>query len=711
MRSTPPEILLLNRIDAPRRSITDDREEPPDRRKLEESRRTPVRPPGPRRADLASAAWLGLAVGLLRSAAWLYQKYQNQVSTIGSMRLNRHYPWMIPLSDLAVFGAVRPVGWNSRAGPAQPGSPGRTRGAGGPWRCSCLLLTDPAAAHARLHGPGARGRVAGGPAAGMARPSTSRRWSGRAWCRALGLAGPADRRPPAQSPGRSTGRPRSRRSGGLAERPARRAGHRPGPSLSLYGYGRETTPNLDRPRRAGVKFDQARSTAPWTLPSHASMFTGRWPHELCQVPRAARSTTDPDARRVPGAATATPPAGSSPTPITATPGSAWHAGSPTTRTSTKNLSTSRSPRSSATPRSAGRSVTPARRDQSPLGPTAAKDAARINGDFLAWLRPAAGPAVLRLPELLRRPHPLCPARRRPSVTSAAGPRPPPTSVLTAWQRFEHAVADERHRRRATWPATPTTTASPTSTPQLGRLFDELERRGVLENTLVIVTSDHGEELGEHGLFGHGRSLYRPELHVPLLIVRPGRVAAGRVVAEPVSLRDLPATVVDLLGLADGSPFPGGSLARSGASPGAASGRAPASAPRSCSAKRTSKNAPTARPPGAARWSRSSPRACPTSATPTAARSSIAWPTTPTRRTTSPKRSPSAPPWSGSGHWPALRFLGDQVLDEELHHPVGARSPEWPASGPTWTSKLLPARWRAWIELQVFDGWTLLSAVP
>ena len=50
--------------------------------------------------------------------------------------------------------------------------------------------------------------------------------------------------------------------------------------LSLYGYGRDTTPNLARLARRGVRFDRARSTAPWTLPSHASMFTGRWPHEL-----------------------------------------------------------------------------------------------------------------------------------------------------------------------------------------------------------------------------------------------------------------------------------------------------------------------------------------------------------------------------------------------------------------------------------------------
>jgi arylsulfatase A-like enzyme len=84
---------------------------------------------------------------------------------------------------------------------------------------------------------------------------------------------------------------------------------------------------------------------------------------------------------------------------------------------------------------------------------------------------------------------------------------------------------------------------------------------VLDNTLVIVTSDHGEHLGDHLLFFHGCSLYRQVVQVPLVIVDPARVPASRVIAEPVSLRDVPATAVDLLGLGDGSPFPGRSLAR------------------------------------------------------------------------------------------------------------------------------------------------------
>jgi arylsulfatase A-like enzyme len=84
----------------------------------------------------------------------------------------------------------------------------------------------------------------------------------------------------------------------------------------------------------------------------------------------------------------------------------------------------------------------------------------------------------------------------------------------------------------------------------GRLLDELESRGILENTIVIVTSDHGEHFGDHQLFGHGNSLYQPLVHVPLIISCPGRVPDARTVDQFVSLVDLPATVLDVVGLED-----------------------------------------------------------------------------------------------------------------------------------------------------------------
>jgi arylsulfatase A-like enzyme len=94
--------------------------------------------------------------------------------------------------------------------------------------------------------------------------------------------------------------------------------------------------------------------------------------------------------------------------------------------------------------------------------------------------------------------------------------------------------------------------------QLGRLLQELRGQGLLENTVVIITSDHGEAFGDHGYYGHLFSLHLDVTGVPLVILSPG-APAGEVVNGPVSLRDLPATVVELSGLKAKSPFPGRSL--------------------------------------------------------------------------------------------------------------------------------------------------------
>ena len=62
--------------------------------------------------------------------------------------------------------------------------------------------------------------------------------------------------------------------------------------------------------------------------------------------------------------------------------------------------------------------------------------------------------------------------------------------------------------------------------QLGRLLDELQRRGLLENTDVIITSDHGEEFGEHLYFGHAYNTNLDAIGVPLVILSPARRRAG-----------------------------------------------------------------------------------------------------------------------------------------------------------------------------------------
>lgn len=86
---------------------------------------------------------------------------------------------------------------------------------------------------------------------------------------------------------------------------------------------------------------------------------------------------------------------------------------------------------------------------------------------------------------------------------------------------------------------------------LGRLMSALEQRGLANDTLLIVTSDHGESLGQHYLMYHGGALYWELVHVPLVISYPGRVPAGIKIAQPVSNAALPATILDLL---DGGRF-------------------------------------------------------------------------------------------------------------------------------------------------------------
>lgn len=93
--------------------------------------------------------------------------------------------------------------------------------------------------------------------------------------------------------------------------------------------------------------------------------------------------------------------------------------------------------------------------------------------------------------------------------------------------------------------------------EFGRLMDGLVERGILDNTMVVFTSDHGEELFEHGGFEHGHEMWQELLHVPLVVwgpdVKPGRES------EPVSLADVAPTILEWAGVDIPSDFDGLSL--------------------------------------------------------------------------------------------------------------------------------------------------------
>ena len=94
------------------------------------------------------------------------------------------------------------------------------------------------------------------------------------------------------------------------------------------------------------------------------------------------------------------------------------------------------------------------------------------------------------------------------------------------------------------------------------LLNRLRDSGNAENTIVVVTSDHGEAFGEHGLFTHGQSLFVEEVHVPLVIHLPqasGTEPLAKRISDPVDLTDVAPTLLDALGVKALYPMHGESL--------------------------------------------------------------------------------------------------------------------------------------------------------
>jgi arylsulfatase A-like enzyme len=347
--------------------------------------------------------------------------------------------------------------------------------------------------------------------------------------------------------------------------------------LSLYGYYRPTSPVLERVAKQGIRFEEARATAPWTLPSHASLFTGRWPHELAvkwMTPLSLNFPTVAEYLGSHGYATA----GFVGNTLYCSYDTGLNRGFTHYEDYDLDLERFRLLRTAwlidrgwAEVASWGlllnRSL-----DAGPfrtglesllrsLLATGRKDAGAINREFVDWLS--------------HRQEPQRPFFAFLNYFDAHSPYLPPEHTefrfgLAPQTDADFLLLNER------WMAVDKLRLAPRYQvlfrdsydncvayldSRLGELFDALQRFGVLDRTLVVVTADHGEELGEHALFDHGESLYRPEIRVPLLFVLPAPSQFPRVVRETVSLRDLPATIVDLVGLAPGSPFPGRSLTR------------------------------------------------------------------------------------------------------------------------------------------------------
>lgn len=94
----------------------------------------------------------------------------------------------------------------------------------------------------------------------------------------------------------------------------------------------------------------------------------------------------------------------------------------------------------------------------------------------------------------------------------------------------------------------------------GRLMDTLKKRSDMDNTIVIYMSDHGDYMGEHGLWAKGLPCFRSAYYIPLLFKWPGQIKdPGRSVDSLVSMTDLAPTILEMAGVKAGQAFSGKSL--------------------------------------------------------------------------------------------------------------------------------------------------------
>jgi arylsulfatase A-like enzyme len=288
--------------------------------------------------------------------------------------------------------------------------------------------------------------------------------------------------------------------------------------LGLAGYPRNTSSNLDALAEESVVFENAFSPAPWTLPSHASMFTGHYPESHGAGYRDSLDALDD---RLPTLAETLKEAG-------------YH-----------------------TVAFAGGGLM-----------------SRTNGldrGFDSWTEHIQANLTSTLPQLfdalgLRPEAPVFlflhtydvhgPYHEMPSSFDFDAPAPMGDAAVAEaelnWKRIR-ALGHHHYQNFERFESLAEVVAAydagiRTTDEAVGRIFDRLRELGIYEEALIIVTSDHGESLYDRGLFvGHGFTLYDEDLRVPLIVRLPGASQVGRR-TDLVDLVDLMPLVLDVAGV-------------------------------------------------------------------------------------------------------------------------------------------------------------------
>ena len=267
-------------------------------------------------------------------------------------------------------------------------------------------------------------------------------------------------------------------------------------ALSGYGARRPTTPHLDALMAGGVRFDQARTVEPLTTPALASMLTSLYPHEHGATRNGLRMR--PGLESLPK--------------VLARHGwtTAAVVGNWTLKDRLSGLGEHFNRYDEVFTRKRWMGIY--------KGESTAED---LSDEAIAWLRERDPGKPFFLWVHYVDPH--APYRVQPEEAArlGLGKRPGPR------ERYETEVAfADLH---------------------VGRLLQELSAQGLTRQTLVVFAADHGESLGEHGYWGHGRNLFEETLHIPMALSWPGTLAARTVTAPALNL-DLAPTVLGLVGL-------------------------------------------------------------------------------------------------------------------------------------------------------------------
>lgn len=268
--------------------------------------------------------------------------------------------------------------------------------------------------------------------------------------------------------------------------------------LPAYGYRAGSTPNLDRFRGDAILYQRAFSHCPQTLPSHTTLFTGLLPAQNGVRDNLGYNLAD----NVPTLADLLHEHG--------------YATGAAVSTHVLRRATG-----------VGRGFD-LYDDETDPAPADAPSSAERNGDrtreaLTRWLDGTSGERVFAFLHIYE-PH---------------TPYNPPAEYASAPSKYDGEISY--------------------ADAIAGRFLDHLRQRSLYDQALIVVLSDHGEGLGDHGEDEHGILLYREAIQVPLLVKLPGGERRGTTFAEPVGLTDLAPTILKRLGIAPPASMKGADL--------------------------------------------------------------------------------------------------------------------------------------------------------